>query len=38
VLDENSRRILLPPDGIVVSAKLAEILGARWAIFSLLSF
>ncbi|HPC60042.1 MAG TPA: FtsX-like permease family protein [Verrucomicrobiota bacterium] len=29
VLDENSRRILLPPDGIVVSAKLAEILGAR---------
>jgi putative ABC transport system permease protein len=29
VLDENSRRIDLPPDGLVVSAKLAEILGAR---------
>jgi putative ABC transport system permease protein len=29
VLDENSRRITLPPEGIVVSAKLAQILGAR---------
>lgn len=29
VLDENSRRITLPPEGIVISAKLAQILGAQ---------
>jgi putative ABC transport system permease protein len=29
VLDENSRQIELPPDGLVVSAKLAEVLGAK---------
>jgi putative ABC transport system permease protein len=29
VLDENSHRIQLPPDGLVVSAKLAQVLGAH---------
>jgi len=29
VLDETSHQIELPPDGLVVSAKLAEVLGAR---------
>jgi putative ABC transport system permease protein len=29
VLDENSHRIQLPPNGLVVSAKLAEVLGAH---------
>lgn len=29
VIDASSRQILLPPDGLVVSAKLAEVLGAR---------
>jgi putative ABC transport system permease protein len=29
VLDKTSHRIELPPDGLVISAKLAEILGAR---------